>query len=107
MIAWINASIIQGSVLGPPSHVLAGGDPKHKQNVITKFADDTYLFVGSGSTVTEEFDNIKRWVNKEANNMAIHPSKTKELIVYRARWKGPPDVRAVNVYLFTRLTDRW
>ena len=91
MIAWINASIIQGSVVGPPSYIVVASDlhPKHKENVITKFADDTYLLVGSGSvsTVAAEFDNIKRWA--EANNMAIHPSKTKELVVYRARRSHP------------------
>src|SRR6218665_3209204 len=92
MIAWIDASIIQGSVVGPPSYVVAASDlhPKHKQNVITKFADDTYLLVGSGSvsTVAAQFDNIKSWA--EANNMAIHPSKTKELVIYRARRRLPP-----------------
>src|SRR6218665_1166597 len=50
------------------------------------------LLVGSGSvsTVAAEFDNIKRWA--EANNMVIHPSKTKELVIYRARRRSPPDV---------------
>src|SRR6218665_2622124 len=50
------------------------------------------LLVGSGSvsTVAAEFDNIKRWA--EANNMSIHPSKTKELVIYRARRRSPPDV---------------
>src|SRR6218665_967789 len=92
MIAWINASIIQGSVVGPPSYVVAASDlhPKRKQNVITKFADDTYQLVGSGrfSTVAAELDNS--WA--EANNVAIHPSKTKELVVYRVRRRSPPDV---------------
>src|SRR6218665_372384 len=52
---------------------------------MTKIADDTYLLVGSRSigTLVEEFDNIKKWA--ENNNMKIHPSKTKELIVSRAR----------------------
>src|SRR6218665_1691220 len=38
MIAWINASIIQGSVVGPPSCVVAASDlhPKHKQNLKTE-----------------------------------------------------------------------
>ena|SRR6218665_2110424 len=48
-----------------------------------KFADDTYLSVGSRSvgTVTEVFGNIRNWA--AANIMLIHPSKTKELVVYR------------------------
>src|SRR6218665_1351977 len=45
----------------------------------------TYLLVGSTSigTLVDEFDNIKKWA--ENNNMKIHPSKTKGLIVSRAR----------------------
>ena len=34
-------------------------------------------------TVTDEYDNIKKWA--ETNNMKIHPSKTKEMVVNRAR----------------------
>src|SRR6218665_2628348 len=87
MIAWINASIILGSVVGPPSYVVAASDlhPLHKQNEITKFADDTYLLVGAESvgTVAEKLENIKRWA--AANEMVIHPTTTKELVVYRAR----------------------
>ena len=51
----------------------------------SKFADDTYLLVGSSSieTLNNEYENIKQWA--EMNNMKIHPSKTKELIVTWAR----------------------
>src|SRR6218665_2623048 len=87
LIAWINDSIIQGPGVGPPSYVVAASDlhPKHKQNAMTKFSDDTYLLVGSRSvgTVTDEFLNIRNWAAE--NNMLIHPSKTKELVVYRGR----------------------
>ena len=90
----INASIIQGSRLGPPSYVVEASDlhRKHRQNKIKKFADDTYLLVGSRSIgmVTDEYDNIKKWA--ETNNMKIYPSKTKELVVTRARTRSmhPP-----------------
>src|SRR6218665_3834119 len=94
LIAWINASIIQDSVVGPPSYVVAASDlhPKHKQNAMTKFADDTYLLFGSRSvgTDTDEFDNIRNWA--AANNMLIHPSKTKELVVYRRRNRRFPEL---------------
>src|SRR6218665_3141324 len=45
LIAWIDASIILGSGIGPPSHVVEASDlhPRHNQNAMTKFADDTYL----------------------------------------------------------------
>jgi len=93
MITWINASIIQGSVVGPPSYVVAASDfhPLHKQNEKTKFADDTYMYllVGSESvgTVAEELEDIKGWA--AANNMVIHPTKNKELVVYRSRRRSP------------------
>src|SRR6218665_284901 len=49
LVARINESIIQGSRLSPSSYVVAASDlhPKHRQNKITKFADDTYLLVGA------------------------------------------------------------
>src|SRR6218665_424092 len=67
LFAWINASIIQGSGEGPPSYVVEASDlhPRSSQNAITKFADDTYLLVGSTSigTINEEFNNIEQWAN--------------------------------------------
>src|SRR6218665_4054130 len=50
-----------------------------------KYADDTYVLVGSAmvhNTVKEEFD-IKSWAAK--NNLKTHPNKTKEIILYRRR----------------------
>ena len=94
MIAWINASIIQDSVIGPPSYGVStlNLQSKHKLNAMTKFADDTYLLVGSRSvdTIAEEFEDIKDWA--AANNMLIHPSKTKELVVYQARNRRSPEL---------------
>src|SRR6218665_586564 len=51
-----------------------------------KYADDTYVLVGSAMvhTVKEEFDNIKSWAAE--NNLKIHPNKTKEIIFYRPRY---------------------
>jgi len=39
----IQASVIQGSGLGPAAHVVTAADlrPKHDGNVLIKFADDT------------------------------------------------------------------
>jgi len=82
-VAAINASIIQGSVVGPTSYVIVASDlhPKHRKNLLTMYADDTYLLIGSSMihTATEEFDNIQSWTAK--NNLKIHPSKTKEMVV--------------------------
>ena len=43
LVAGINASIIQGSVVGPPSYVIVASDlhPKHRRNLMPKYADDT------------------------------------------------------------------
>ena len=83
IVAAINTSIINGSVVGPPSYVIVASDlhPKHRKNHLSKYADDTCLLIGSSMihTATEEFDNIQSWAAK--NNLKIHPSKTKEIIV--------------------------
>src|SRR6218665_503156 len=77
-------SIVQGSGFGPPSYIVVASDlhPKHECNVIDKFADDTYLLVGSNhlSTATEEFEHISAWAME--NNLRLNPNKTREL-------KGP------------------
>src|SRR6218665_1666619 len=63
VIAFINASIIQGSVIGPPSYVVAASDlhAKSPRNSLMKYADDSYLLVGSSNicSVYEEFAHIK------------------------------------------------
>src|SRR6218665_3071451 len=48
-LAHINASIVQGSVIGPASYAVeaSGLHPRNPRNVMSKFADDTYLLVGS------------------------------------------------------------
>src|SRR6218665_464373 len=62
---------------------------KHPANKMSKYADDTYLMVGSSNidTISEEFANIRSWAT--LNNLRIHPNKTKEMIIYRRRNKRP------------------
>src|SRR6218665_1904364 len=61
-VAVSNASIVQGSVVGPPSYVMNASDlhPIHAFNAMMKYADDTYLLVGSNhiATATAEFAKI-------------------------------------------------
>lgn len=47
IVAAINASIIQGSVMGPPSFGTVASDlhPKHQKYLMSKYADDTYLLM--------------------------------------------------------------
>src|SRR6218665_1287102 len=81
LVAFINAIIIQGSVVGPPSYVVyhpgvsrsslihTWYPPKpcirssHSDNHLLKYADDTYLLVGSSNiaTLTAEFERVKTW----------------------------------------------
>src|ERR1043165_5788263 len=53
-IASINASVVQGSGVGPGSYVVGSSDlhPKNSFNVLVKYADDTYLLVGSSNIRT-------------------------------------------------------
>ena len=39
----------EGSVIGPPFYIIVSSDlqPLHSENVLVKYADDTYLLVGS------------------------------------------------------------
>jgi|SRR6218665_1845480 len=83
---------MQGSVIGPPSYLVEASDlhPRHNQNAMTKFAGDTYLLVGSNciTTVTDEIANVKDWAAQ--NNMRIYPTKAKELVICRTRFRLPP-----------------
>jgi len=65
--AVINASVIQGSALGPASYIVTAADlhPIHDWNRIFKFADDTYLIVPGSNTDTrqEEIQHLQMWAN--------------------------------------------
>src|SRR6218665_1540108 len=60
----------------------------------TKYANDTYLMIGSSNihTTAEEFGNIRAWAMR--NNLQINANKTKEMIIFRRRSKSvtyPPE----------------
>jgi len=66
--ASIQASVIQGSGLGPASYLVTAADlrPVQKGNYVIKFADDTYLIipaVNCGSCGTE-LAHIEDWAEK-------------------------------------------
>jgi len=86
--ASIQASVIQGSGLGPATYLVTASDlrPVHSDNQIVKFADDTYLIipaVNSDSCVAE-LAHIKQWAKN--NNLRLNCAKTKE-IVFRPKAK--------------------
>ena len=75
----INASIIQGSAIGPAAYVVNAGDLHSltPNNQLVKFADDTYLIIPA-STVdsrSAEVDNIETWAS--TNNLTLNRTKTK------------------------------
>ena len=86
-IAFINASIVQGSGVGPASYFIVAFDlrPRHSENRMMMDADDTYVLVGSAMfhLVTDEFNNVEPWAAN--NSLKIHPSKTKEILFSRRR----------------------
>ena len=59
----INASIVQGSGIGPVAYAITASDlqPKHKGNSLNKYADDSYLVVPSTNSLL---------VNSELNHIA-------------------------------------
>ena len=87
-LASIQASVIQGSGLGPASYLVTAADirPVSGGNCIIKFADDTYLIVPAENcgTSVAELAHIEDWAEK--NNLRLNCTKTKE-IVFRAKGK--------------------
>ena len=91
----INASVIQGSALGPASYVVNAADlrPVHDGNALVKFADDTCLIIPADKhqTAEAELKNVESWA--EANNLRLNQSETVELIVYKPdKKKGRKDI---------------
>jgi len=87
----INASIIQGSSIGPASYIITSSDLAtiHPDNSMIKYADDTYLIIlASGvNTRAAEINNVTNWAT--ANNLALNMAKTTEIIIYDSRRKQP------------------
>src|SRR6266536_1278941 len=83
----INASIIQGSGMGPGLYDVNSSDLKANKggNELCKYADDTYLIVPSSNshTVQTELDHIASWAS--CNNLKLNKSKTLEIIIRRPR----------------------
>ena len=78
----INASIFQGSAVGPTLFTLNSIDlkPIDSNNFLDKYADDSYLIVGSNNeiSINRELSNIETWAS--VNNLQLNKSKTKEIL---------------------------
>ena len=101
----ILASIIQGSVIGPASYVVAASDLQLavSGNTIDKYADDTYLIipaVNSGSCGTE-ITRVEKW--SAANNLSLNRSKSVEIVFVAPRSKRAVSIPPPEVSGFQRV----
>jgi hypothetical protein len=92
-VAKINASVIQGSGVGPSDFIVNASDlhPIYAKNKIVKYADDTYLIIGAEmrDTVRAELDGIRTWATQ--NNLKLNTSKSREMLIARGgKWKVAP-----------------
>src|SRR5271163_2278808 len=88
----INASIVQGSAIGPIAFILNATDLRALTpgNKLHKYADDTYLVVPSSNsnTISTEIDHIASWARQ--NNLRLNPTKSTEMIVSHGRRTALP-----------------
>jgi len=85
VIAHINAIVIHGCRFGPTAYVVSASDlhTVDPENRIAKYADDTYLIIGSSKreTVRMELDHIAAWAAQ--NNLRLNTNKSREMIITR------------------------
>jgi len=83
--ATINASIAQGSGIGPMLYAIMESDIHtiSLMNMLIKYTDDTNLLVPADTDVclTEELNHVKHWADE--NRMVINILKTKEIVFRR------------------------
>ena len=83
----INASITQGSAVGPAAYVVNAADLTSVTpgNQLYKYADDTYILVPAGNIRSREveLEHIEKWA--AANNLKINRSKSLEIIFTESR----------------------
>ena len=98
----INASIIQGSALGPVEYVFTASDlcTLYPSNTLIKYADDTYLLVPSNNThlIPQELKYISLWASE--NNLKLNDVKSQEMIVFqphkRRQFVCPATIPGIN-----------
>jgi len=83
----INASIIQGSAIGPASYVVQAADLRtvRADNYLIKYADDTYVIIPACNVDSRqlEMDHIGEWA--ERNNLVLNRSKSAEIVFTDSR----------------------
>ena len=92
----IDASVVQGSVIGPGSYSVVASDlrPSTKGNDIDKFADDFDLIVPASNvdSRTMELQNIEDWAVR--NNLQLNRKKSQEIVFFKpyTRKANIPDI---------------
>ena len=80
--AAINASIVQGSALGPVLFNINSTDlmPAHHLNKYFKYADDAYLVIPgcNAASIPAELEHHANWA--ATSNLKLNPSKTSEIV---------------------------
>ena len=87
----INASVVQGSAIGPAAFSVVSSDlvAKYSCNVLKMFADDSYLIIAASnlSTTGDELCHIGNWSSN--NNLQLSIKKCKEIIFYNRKRNKP------------------
>jgi len=108
-LAMINASVIHGLVIGPPSFIVKASDlhPINGFDVLLKYVDDSYLLIGSRniSTATVESSHVSKWAAN--NNLRLNPLKTRKLIVFRTPRRKPDALTPPIISGVERVTSLW
>src|SRR6218665_164993 len=78
-VAVINASVIQGSVISPSDFIVGIADlkPVSSLNWLMKYADDSYLLIGSRNvhSTQDELNHISSWATSK--HLPLNPTKTR------------------------------
>ena len=97
----INASIIQGSAIGPAAYVVSAGDLKAitPGNFLCKYADVTYVIIPASNEASRssELCSIQSWA--QGNNLKLNCAKSCEVIFIdpkrRRQHVDPPSIPGI------------
>jgi len=83
--------------MGPMAYLLNASDlrPIHQDNIIFKYADDTYLIVPDSNiqTIPMEMQHISEWAMR--HNLKLNESKSKEIIISLVKTHIPAATRLI------------
>ena len=90
----VNASVIQGSSIGPSSYDVVASDlhPVVEKNKLVKFVDDFDLIIPGCNVDSrgQELDNVQKW--SVENNLQLNRKKSREIVFVRQHSHSVCDV---------------